>query len=97
MEALAIALAPTLIVEDEPATLKHSRAANVVVTVRCGEGRLFVQVTDDGAGFGLQAQASTGIGVASLRARAMRLGGMLRFQAPAGGGTTLVVDAPLPD
>jgi signal transduction histidine kinase len=61
--------------------LKHSGATRVVVVVAHAMQQLHVEVTDNGCGFEPSAHASGGSGLASLRARAARLGGKLELRA----------------
>lgn len=64
---------------------KHSRAANAQVRVERVAGQLHLQVRDDGRG--LQAgnpAKSGGAGFASMRLRAMRLGGQLQVESTPG-------------
>lgn len=79
---------------------KHSRARRVDIHVRRLDGRLRLQVDDDGVGFPATGVAPTlrdgGAGQASMRLRAQRLGGELhvgpRDEAQ---GTRLVLELPL--
>jgi signal transduction histidine kinase len=71
--------------------LKHSGAARVDVAVTHDGQHLHVQVRDDGRGFDSSIPAS-GTGLASLRARAARLGGEFALQASPDGGVTLCLD-----
>lgn len=56
---------------------------------------LIVEVEDDGSGMG-PAAASPGLGVASMRARALELGGTLTVGRGAAGGTRVTLRVPLP-
>lgn len=79
---------------------RHSRAASVAVTFRLAGRALFVEVSDDGAGFDPAARDLTeaeGRGLENMRARARALGGTLQIVSSPGGGTRLVVAGlPLP-
>jgi len=71
--------------------LRHSHAANVAVAVRADDGRLVLEVVDDGVGFepnvaGLRARR---LGLTSMEERAQRLGGKLEIRSAPGKGTTL--------
>ncbi len=76
--------------------LKHSGATRVQVAIRCMDGRLGVDVRDDGRGFDPGASSLHGAGLPSLRARAGRLGAALQIDTSPGQGTRLNFDAPLP-
>lgn len=73
--------------------LKHSRASRVAIAVIQQEGRLRLQVQDNGVG--LDRTAGHGAGLASLRARALRLGGPLQIETPPDGGTRVGLDVAL--
>ncbi|WP_149195233.1 sensor histidine kinase [Luteimonas suaedae] len=75
---------------------RHSRARGVDVTVECDGGRIRLEVRDDGAGLGSAgpAAAEGGAGLASMRQRAMRLGGRLRIDSDRD-GTTVGLEFPL--
>ena len=78
---------------------KHSRAQRVDIHVRRQEGRLCLQVDDDGAGLpagGDMAPTAGGTGFASMRMRARRLGGELQVSARNGlQGTRVALGLPL--
>ena len=74
--------------------VKHAAATRVEVRVAVVEGRLRVEVTDDGRG---GATSIAGHGLAGLDDRARGLGGTLSLLSPAGGPTTVVASLPLHD
>ena len=82
-EALAQA-AYYVVAEAVANTLKHAHASQVAVRVDLREGRMVVQVCDDGVG-GVDPEH----GLAALRDRVASLGGTLRLASPRGGGTTV--------
>jgi signal transduction histidine kinase len=65
---------------------RHAGASAVQIKVTVREGRLRLEVIDDGRGIGTPARIS---GLANMRRRAARHGGDVRFAVPAGGGTHL--------
>lgn len=68
--------------------LKHSGATRVEVSLWRARARLQIEVRDDGRGFAVAADAPThGAGLASLRARAARLGCALEILSEPGQGT----------
>ena len=76
---------------------KHSRASRVDVTLLRDGERLRLQVADDGIGLAASPGMPTaggGAGLASMRLRAQRLGGMLQLQ-PREPGTALRLEFPL--
>lgn len=72
--------------------VRHAHATTCVVRLEVRDGRLVVEVADDGVGIAEDVQA--GVGLVSLRERASELGGRTEITCPAGGGT--VVRAWLP-
>jgi signal transduction histidine kinase len=77
--------------------LRHAEAERVAVRLRADDGRLLLEVEDDGIGFeptgaGLRSRR---LGLTSMEERADRLGGRLRIDSAPGSGTTvrLEVDA----
>ena len=81
--------------------LRHAQATNVVVVVTASQGRLRIEVTDDGIGLdGTASNSSPGPGVGrgleNMRRRAAALGGAARIVSHAQGrGTRIVVDVPV--
>jgi PAS domain S-box-containing protein len=72
---------------------KHSRAARATVTARVEDGTVRVQVRDDGIG----GARPDGSGLLGLADRLAALDGQLRVESPAGGGTLVAADIPVPD
>jgi signal transduction histidine kinase len=77
--------------------LKHSGASRIVLRLGTSEGRLVLEVADDGAGFDPQASGvrSRRLGLSSMEERAQRLDGKLSIASAAGEGTTVRLEAPL--
>jgi signal transduction histidine kinase len=71
---------------------RHARATSVGVRLRCDDGRLRIEVRDDGIG---GADARSGSGLRGLADRVEALGGRLKLDSPAGAGTTLTGEIPL--
>jgi signal transduction histidine kinase len=72
-------------------TAKYAHASSVAVEVRHADGRLVVEVVDDGVG---GADTSGGSGLRGLADRVEALGGRLRVWSPAGGGTRVEAEIP---
>jgi signal transduction histidine kinase len=70
---------------------KHSGAGRAEVTGSHRDGRLFLQVRDDGHG---GAQAGAGTGLTGLADRVSVLDGRLSLSSPPGGPTLLRVEFP---
>jgi PAS domain S-box-containing protein len=73
--------------------VKHARAREARVAIRCDDDRLVVDVSDDGAGGATAAAGGTGL--AGLADRIGALDGELIVSSPPGQGTTLHAEVPL--
>jgi signal transduction histidine kinase len=71
--------------------VKHAHAASVSITARRENGRLVVEVVDDGVG---GASIDGGSGLRGLSDRIEASGGRLRIESPAGRGTRVVGEIP---
>lgn len=71
---------------------RHARARNCTVRLLAGS-ELRIEVSDDG--IGLPAQAPAGVGLRSMRERALELGGSWQIASAAGEGTTVRAGLPL--
>jgi signal transduction histidine kinase len=71
---------------------KHAGASEVTVRATSEDGRLVVEVADDGAG---GADPAGGSGLRGLADRVEALGGRLRIDSPPGRGTRLRAELPL--
>jgi len=69
--------------------LKHAKPSSVVVTLRM-EGRVEIEVADDGSGFDV-VDGAGGIGLVSMRERAEKVGGTLTIRSAPGKGTRIRV------
>ena len=72
---------------------RHSGAKTAVVTVRQGEGSLFLSVEDDGSGF--DPTKTRGLGMLGMEERVRQLGGQFEVQSAPGKGTLLKVTLPI--
>jgi PAS domain S-box-containing protein len=80
-----------LIAEALTNVAKYAQASAVHVRVTESDGRVVVEVTDDGVG---GADAAAGTGLRGLADRVEALGGSLEIVSPAGGGTSLRAEIP---
>ena len=76
--------------------LKHAQAEHVAVRLRDLDGRLLLEIEDDGAGFDPNTAGirSRRLGLTSMEERAERLGGTLEVVSAPGAGTKVRLDAP---
>jgi signal transduction histidine kinase len=75
--------------------LRHAGATHVAVRLHDGDGRLVLEVADDGAGFepADPELRSRRLGLTSMEERAARLGGRLEIASAPGDGTTVRLEA----
>jgi signal transduction histidine kinase len=73
---------------------KYAQSARARVAVRVRDGRLSVELKDEGVG---GADPSRGSGLRGLADRVEAIGGTLRLESPVGGGTRLTATLPLVD
>jgi signal transduction histidine kinase len=71
---------------------KHARAGYATVTARVDDGTLRVQVRDDGVG----GARPDGSGLLGMADRLATLGGQVRIESLASGGTLVAADIPVP-
>jgi signal transduction histidine kinase len=77
--------------------VKHARAAQALVELRCDASGAMLQVTDDGQGFdiGVRSDSETSYGLRSMAERAELMGGRLAVTSRPGIGTTVTATVPL--
>jgi signal transduction histidine kinase len=76
---------------------RHARASRVHITAGTEDGsRLVMTIRDDGRGFDPR-QPRNGMGLASMRSRAIELGARLVIDTAEGAGCTLKLSVPLTD
>jgi signal transduction histidine kinase len=71
--------------------IKHARAGHIAVRLACDDGRLLLEVEDDGVGFEPEASAARSgrLGLTSMKERAERIGGTLEIRSARNAGTTI--------
>ena len=72
---------------------RHAAAHACLVRLGTEDGHLQVRVADDGRG--LAPDVHPGVGMSSMRERAAELGGSLRIESRAGGGTIVTASLPI--
>ncbi|WP_211274333.1 sensor histidine kinase [Streptomyces chattanoogensis] len=91
LPAAVEAAAYFIVAESLTNAAKHSGAARVRVRLTRHDGRLLIEITDDGTG---GADESRGTGIIGIRRRAAALDGTVRVSSPAGGPTAVTVELP---
>jgi signal transduction histidine kinase len=74
--------------------VRHANAEQVTIALEQRDGRLVLDVEDDGEGFDLAA-GSGGAGMTGMRERAALVNGTIAFESEAGMGTHVRVEIPL--
>ncbi|HTY08009.1 MAG TPA: cache domain-containing protein [Candidatus Edwardsbacteria bacterium] len=75
--------------------LKHAHAQHLALRLRFSEAETLLEVCDDGVGFVPSASgAGGGLGLASLKERAQKIGAKLSIESAPGSGTQIQVTAP---
>jgi two-component system NarL family sensor kinase len=77
--------------------LRHADAARVVLRLEASPGRVRLTVQDDGQGFAISSEGSTGsrFGLVGMRERARLLGGSFQIESSSRAGTRITADIPL--
>jgi signal transduction histidine kinase len=75
---------------------RHSGARNVRVRLSKDGDELVAEVADNGRGFGLETTTPGGVGLKSMRERALALGGRLEIESGVGEGTRVRLRVPMP-
>src|SRR4029077_18727116 len=76
-------------------TARHAGAQHVRVEMTLAAGRLIVSVADDGAGFDRDHPPTHGVGIATMRERAMLMHAELAIASTRGHGTIVRLALPL--
>ena len=76
---------------------KHAWAKSVWITLEFKVHQVILTIQDDGIGFATvnAPNSRCGYGMTSMRERARRIGGRLKIESPATGGTAIRVEMPL--
>jgi signal transduction histidine kinase len=74
-------------------TLKHAHARNVQVGIRSNEGKVSMDISDDGVGFDPETACHEGcLGIISMRERALAQGWNFDLESKPGAGTRVHVE-----
>jgi signal transduction histidine kinase len=77
--------------------VRHAAARSATVRLTVGPGELSLEVSDDGRGFDVSRRLPpTHRGLTNMRARAERLGTLLRIESDQASGTRIIVTVPRP-
>jgi signal transduction histidine kinase len=75
---------------------KYAQARNVLASLKNSKGILALEIADDGVGFDVaRAEAGTGYGLANMKERTEKLGGVFTVESSPGHGTRLRVRIPV--
>jgi two-component system, NarL family, sensor kinase len=77
-------------------TVKHARAASVIVQISQHNGTFSLVVEDDGVGFNIgEANMNSGLGLQSVKSRVHLLKGKSSTDSKKGEGTTITIEIPV--
>ncbi|MBD0292644.1 MAG: sensor histidine kinase [Jiangellaceae bacterium] len=93
LPAAVEAAAYRIAVEALTNTIRHAHATACSIRLGTTDGWLEVRVADDGRG--LPPDLHAGVGMTAMRERAAELGGSVRVESRAGGGTLVVASLPV--
>jgi len=74
--------------------VRHSQCTEAEVDLHIAHGRFVLRVSDNGRGLN-SAKTDAGTGLASMRGRAIKLGGRFEISSPLEAGTIITLDVPL--
>ena len=75
--------------------LKHARASQIQIRMRCDNGIIGLEVEDDGTGFDTRQEFPGHLGLQSMRERVAELGGQFSVESTLGSGTRVIVQIPV--
>src|SRR5690606_1809151 len=79
---------------------RHARASQVDINIQSKDGRILMEISDDGQGFNLGAEAKAKkrgrLGLLGMRERVEMIGGTFAIHSQNGTGTTVTVALPSP-
>lgn len=76
--------------------LKHAEAKRITIQLNQLEDSISITIEDDGVGFNIEEKRkSGGLGLASIEARAKKLGGMYNVDSSIGRGSISIIEIPL--
>jgi PAS domain S-box-containing protein len=75
-------------------TVKHARASHVAVKLAPENGRVVLEITDNGIGFDTSGEFPGHLGLRSMAERTARVGGVLEIRSSAGSGTSIRLAVP---
>jgi signal transduction histidine kinase len=71
---------------------RYAKAKHIAVTLMFEEATVRLKVTDDGVGFIVDQPRVVGFGIAGMKARVARLGGLFEMESAPGGGTQVCIE-----
>jgi len=75
--------------------IKHADANIINVLLEVTDKQLVINVTDNGRGFDTARQQNQGLGLGTVRKRAMLMGGQVDIKSAVGEGTNFIISIPL--
>ncbi|MDP1947567.1 MAG: PAS domain S-box protein [Nitrospirota bacterium] len=78
-------------------SLRHSKSRSGHVSLQIKNGRICLEITDEGVGFDLEGAVGLGHGLQNMAARAHKLGANFQIISQPGSGARILVELPLED
>ncbi len=75
-------------------SIRHTKAARRMVTLRLLRKTIYLEIADNGRGFSLKGRRGLGMGLKNMRARARKLEGRISITSAANKGTTVTLSIP---
>jgi signal transduction histidine kinase len=76
--------------------IRHAQASRIVISLHCEQGRLQLEVDDNGVGFDNTGNIGhSSLGLSSMRERVALLRGSLEIHSKVGNGTRISVAVPI--
>lgn len=100
-----LSVRPTSLIEDNlfrilqeafSNTVKHAEAENIKVYLGIRDGRIIMEIDDDGRGFDYgRISQNSGLGLSTMEERINLMGGVFSLRSKSGAGTTIRVEVPV--
>jgi signal transduction histidine kinase len=73
-------------------SLRHSQSSRIQLSLQARNGKIHLEIRDDGAGFDLSSVAQKGNGLRNITSRACQMGAQLNIESRPGSGTCIALD-----
>jgi PAS domain S-box-containing protein len=73
-------------------SLRHSQSSHICLSLQAVDGKIRLEIKDNGTGFNVVSAAQKGNGLRNITARACQLGANLNIESQPGSGTSIALD-----